>query len=237
VFIQNPSPYVGFDGYQENGVKGFWLSVKNYCLLKGASFPATLLRNIHVTFLGGRVHSHLPCIFDHRNLFASRDTHVLLEKLHPKSAKFTHVRSVLTGLYQLKPNDNADYRILHPLFLQNILAAVLYEPVSSFFDGVHDRIFIRTAFAESSGYSAAWRRTKRPSSGLVFEFFHNNEELLKNFLGTGITVRASGVDRDWIDHEVSLNAKSSLTENVGLLLNFLRLEIFARSLKRHILSA
>jgi hypothetical protein len=151
-----------------------------------------------------------------------------------KSAKFDHLQSILTGLYQLKPNDGAQFRVIHPLFMQNILAGVMDEPVNRMFTADYDRIQMREAFARSSASPVAWRRTKRSSSGLVFAFFRNNEELLKSFLRGGLIASALNIENNWIDGQITKNASTVTTDEAGILLNILRLEIFARSYAKHI---
>lgn len=235
VFLQNPPPHVGLDGYRDGGVRGFIEAVKAYSQLKKVPFFRLLRHNIEAAILGVRPGSILtPAKIGHCRTASPSRPHALLSELPVQSPKFAHIQSVLTGLYQLRPNDGNQFRVIHPLFMQNILAGVLGEPVHRMFTADYDRIQIRRAFAQSSASRAAWRRTKRPSSGLVFSFFRNNEELVKCFLRRGIVASTIGIEDKWINDIVTENANIVTTGEAGLVLNMLRLEMFAQAYSKHI---
>ncbi|MHA7685484.1 asparagine synthase-related protein [Cupriavidus sp. PET2-C1] len=235
VFLQNPPPHVGLDGYRDGGLRGFIEAVKAYSQLKKVPFFRLLRLNIEAAFLGVRPGSSLTAArIGHCRAASPSRPHALLSKLPVQSPKFAHLQSVLMGLYQLRPNDGKQFRVIHPLFMQNILAGVLGEPVHRTFTADYDRIQIRRAFAQSSASWVAWRRTKRPSSGLVFSFFRNNEELVKCYLRRGIVASTIGIEDKWIDDTVTENANVVTTGEAGIVLNMLRLEMFAQSYARYI---
>ncbi|PLP97916.1 asparagine synthase-related protein [Cupriavidus pauculus] len=231
VFLQHPAPYVGWDGYLDRGWRGALVALKEYSQLKASPFLPLLGHNLRHALLGapaksgrvGRRPAGEPC-----------PPHALLTCAAKRSAKFAHLQGVLMGLHQMKPNDDDTFRVIHPLFLQNILAGVIGEPVNRMFSADFDRIQIRRALARSSKSTAAWRRTKRPSSGLVFAFFRNNEALLKRLLCDGRVASTLSIDADWIRHRITENANLRTTEDVGTLLNMQRLEIFGQSHAKYI---
>jgi len=118
--------------------------------------------------------------------------------------------------------------------MQNILAGVLGEPVHRTFPADYDRIQIRRAFAQSITSWVAWRGTKRPSSGLVFSFFRNNEGLVKCYLRRGTVASTIEIEDKWIDDTVTENANIVTTGEVGIVLNMLRLEMFVQSYAKYI---
>lgn len=151
-----------------------------------------------------------------------------MDSISNKSAKYNYIHGVLTGLYNVKSTRNDGYKILHPLYFQNIVFNIINNSVCDMFNEEHDRLIIREQFYRQSQSEVAWRKTKRSSSGALFIFLNNNRELIYDYLLNGYVVDTLKINKNWLDEEISQNTMVGITNNCGVLMNILQLEIYYR---------
>ncbi|WP_278491910.1 lasso peptide isopeptide bond-forming cyclase [Acinetobacter gyllenbergii] len=228
IFMQNPPENIGFDALKEKGLRSFLNKTKQYSLLKKARYFNILHKNIK-NFIGNLFSdtSVYNNFFDN-NVTLSESKHLLLDSVSNKSAKYDYIHGVLTGLYSVKPTRNDGYKILHPLYLQNIVFNIINNSVCDMFNEDHDRLIIREQFYRKSQSEVAWRKTKRSSSGALFMFLNNNRELIYDYLLNGYVVDTLKINKKWLDEEISQNTMVGITNNCGIVMNILQLEIYYR---------
>lgn len=223
VFLQSPSSNVGFDAYKNAGILGFINEMKKLSRLKQIPFLPHLLQTCRPA---GRHKRDQPtwvaAITPHAR---SKNVHHLLAELDPRSAKFGHVRAILLGLYQHETLNERGYRQVHPILMQNVIAHVVSRPVSQLYSDEYDRITLRREFYQHSSSPVAWRRSKRSSSGMIFNFMNNNADIIYDTLGNGVVSRCLGIDKAWLDSSIAHNANVGIDEQFAYLFNALHLEM------------
>ncbi|WP_338525147.1 asparagine synthase-related protein [Pseudomonas batumici] len=222
VFIQNPGANACFSLLSQGRYLSFFRTARKLSRLKGASVYEIIKRNLSL-MLTPHEGSVVPPAWLGPLKSKAGDEHYLLRGLDRRSAKYSHLSTILLALHstQTVPGRTT---VLAPLLLQNIIGHVVDTPVEHTFSDTHDRIIIRQPIYERTGKAFAWRRTKRSSSVMFFKALSSAKSNLISTLNHGVVISALGIDRTKILADLEMNCEVALTESLKNLMNVFKLE-------------
>ena len=219
VFIQNPPSSVICQAFRTHGPAASLRELLRYRQLKNMSLREAL---------GKAISGDEPFIEGADQLTDQTPTprHLMLNEHEPLSPKFYHINSILDGLHQHETYWELGIASLHPLLLQDVVAKMLIVDVRDSYTHQFDRIQERSALFDAFKAEIAWRRSKKASSGVVFQFLRNNRTLIKATLLNKEVCQSLEIDPEWLAQQIDYNATVALTSTFGLIINLLRLQIF-----------
>ncbi|UXN61802.1 hypothetical protein [Phyllobacterium zundukense] len=231
LFLQNPSRAIGYDAFYYGDVVNAVKEIVKFCTLKKEFvFPVILTTIANLLRIG---HPRRSCD-QHRSEWCQASStvpsrrHHLLMGADPRSAKYQHLLGILSVLHSCPRIDSLENISLSPFVLQNMVSYVINLPVSKLYSDTFDRLPIRKALYEYSRNEVAWRRTKRSSSGFLFNVLRRNHDNFNKALCEGTVARTLGIYVSKLNSCISYNAHIALTDDLPALLRMYQLETFIR---------
>ncbi|WP_334041501.1 asparagine synthase-related protein [Burkholderia ambifaria] len=228
VFVQNPENNVCFSALRSGRLIPFLKLVRKLSRLKGKNGFQVIQDNLRLLLHPDSPPNPAPHWLPLARANLER-AHYLLRDLDPRSAKHTHLATILLALHSTQAV-RGEISSLSPLLLQNVIGHVLATPVEDMFTDTHDRAIIRKLIYAKSGKSFAWRRTKRASSRWFFELLSRSGDNLLESIAQSRLLSSLGIHRDSLLAEIEQNCTIALTPNLKHIVNLYKIDAHLRSI-------